>query len=87
MLAARADGKNLVAGSASPAPSTRGDFYMLRLSESGDLDPSFNGRGDVTLALAGSEVSAVTVAPDGRIYLVGRRTVSPYRLVAARYWP
>lgn len=86
-LATQSGGKILVGGTAGPSPSGPLDFYLLRLTEAGVLDPSFNGRGDIALPNGGSELASLAVASDGRIYAVGRRPVLPSRLFVARFWP
>ncbi|AKV00651.1 Hemolysin-type calcium-binding region [Labilithrix luteola] len=86
-LAELPGGKLIAAGTADSTSSGPLDFYLLRLTEAGALDTSFNDSGDVLLPAGGAELGSVSVAPDGRIYAVGRRATLPRRLFVARFWP
>jgi uncharacterized delta-60 repeat protein len=78
-VARQADGKLVVAGSASLA-SGRNRFAAARYTAGGALDPSFSGDGKVATAFDGyQDASArdVAVQADGRIVVAGGATSFP----------
>ncbi|MFT4049400.1 MAG: delta-60 repeat domain-containing protein [Solirubrobacterales bacterium] len=85
-IALQADGKVVLAGSASPAAGK--EVALVRLTPSGSLDSSFDGDGRAVLAIAGKDAvaKAVAIAPDGSIDVVGRTTTAGvYNFLAARF--
>ncbi len=88
------DGKILIAGSASP--NLRGDFLLIRLDASGNLDATFGEGGIVTTDFwDGSDGTAnadwayaVALTPDYKVLAAGRAAgVGGNRLLAlSRYY-
>ncbi len=70
-VALQTDGKALIAG------STQDDFALLRLTTSGELDPTFGDNGQVTLGVGNNANRGFDLAiqPDGKV-LVGGTTVT-----------
>ena len=68
------DGRVVLAGQQYPATGSATDFALVRLTETGELDPTFNGTGIRTLDFGGSSADqagdAVFVAGEG-IVMVG----------------
>ena len=75
-MALQADGKILVAGSASI--NGKDDFALVRYTTDGSLDTSFNGNGIIVTALGyGSDKGfGVTVQPDGKVVVVGSTLIA-----------
>jgi uncharacterized delta-60 repeat protein len=87
-LALQPDGKIIAAGTVARNPLTpEGDFALLRLDTSGQLDPSFGIDGVVTTTLIDSmdDFYAVAVQPDGKIVATGGSENSSSDLVTVRY--
>ncbi len=74
-VAVQADGKILVAGSASTGG--RSDFAVARYLANGQLDTSFAGDGKQTVDFAGSDdvANALAIQSDGRLILAGSALV------------
>ena len=71
-IALDADGRILLAGSAVVGPNV--DIVVVRLTDAGVLDTSFNGTGKVTVDIGTSSSDtgyAMTLQPDGRILVAG----------------
>ncbi|MFO0844827.1 MAG: delta-60 repeat domain-containing protein [Gemmataceae bacterium] len=67
------NGRILVAGTAYAG--TKADFFVVRLLQSGALDPSFNDGGIVNIDFGGQETCAdLALQPDGKIVLAGSIT-------------
>ena len=83
----QADGKILVAGSASNGSND--DFALVRYSSEGVLDASFNGTGIVTTDFQSNQdgVDGVTIQSDGKIVVAGYtgNALGNYDFVVARY--
>lgn len=71
-IAAQADGKVVIAGGVAP-----GKVMVVRLLESGALDPSFGEGGIVTTSVPGGlgAARAVAIQPDGKIVVAGEGEV------------
>jgi uncharacterized delta-60 repeat protein len=86
----QADGKIVLAGMVSGAPSSYSSFGLVRLNADGSLDGSFSGDGKI-VATAGFEkeyLNAVSILPDGKILAVGygsNDNNSNLHLVVLRY--
>jgi uncharacterized delta-60 repeat protein len=94
-LAIDADGKLVVAGWASEANSTAGNFAVLRYLTDGQLDTTFGGTGMVITPVAegtrGDQASAVLLQADDRIpavrvLLAGQASGSNSDFAVTRYW-
>jgi uncharacterized delta-60 repeat protein len=72
-VAVQADGKILVAGTASGTGSFDSDFALARYNIDGSLDSSFGDDGRVTTDFAGrvDRAFAVAVQADGKIVVAG----------------
>jgi uncharacterized delta-60 repeat protein len=85
-LALQSDGRIVVAGYAHHEGRTR--LTVTRLNSDGSLDSSFNGNGQAILDAGGTlgdYARAVTIAPDGKIVIVGAtRRNDQFDLVFAR---
>jgi uncharacterized delta-60 repeat protein len=70
-VALQADGKIVVAGYSYDG--VQDDFYILRLTAAGDLDPAFNNGAPLTMAIseANDSAHAVIIQPDGKILVTG----------------
>ncbi|MES3000084.1 MAG: hypothetical protein V4787_05290 [Pseudomonadota bacterium] len=71
-VALQSDGKIVVAGYAS-AGQTPDDFYILRLTSAGELDPGFNSGAPLTMPMstARDRAHAVIIQSDGKILVTG----------------
>jgi uncharacterized delta-60 repeat protein len=87
-LAVQPDGRILVAGSSSNGANL--DFAVVRYTEDGALDPSFNLDGTVTTMVGreDDEIAAIAVQDDGYIVAAGYSVTESGRDFAlARYTP
>jgi uncharacterized delta-60 repeat protein len=88
-LAIDGSGRIVVAGNTRmPGPSDFSDFAVVRYTEAGSLDPSFDGDGRLTTDLDGVTQGARTVALDssGRIVVAGESAVgNGFAFAAVRY--
>lgn len=87
-----AQGRIVVAGILQPAGAAAAHFAVARFTATGDLDPTFNGRGStpgvVTVTPGGSARSAarsIALAPDGRIVAAGDSGGRTDLVVVARF--
>src|SRR5438876_686219 len=82
-VAIQADGKIVVAGAGSLAPS---DFMLARYEPDGSLDPSFGSGGKLTTGFGGTgsddRALAVAIQADGKIIAVGESNVSGHNQFA-----
>ena len=80
-IAQQADGKIVVAGTASP-DSFPDNFLALRYKADGSLDPGFGSGGvaAVDFGSSGDEANEVAVQPDGKIVLAGSAGISRFAL-------
>lgn len=80
-VAVQPDGKILAAGAGGKTgmhydfyPSLDRELFIVRFDTNGKVDTSFGANGVVTgAAYTGAEARAITLLPDGRLVVVGRR--------------
>ena len=86
-VAIQADGKIVVAGTASTGES--GDFCVVRYKPDGSLDETFNGVGKVITNISESDIAnAIAIQPDGKIVVAGYSQSQPgYDFSLVRYNP
>ncbi|MFN9503447.1 MAG: hypothetical protein ACK57J_02635, partial [Rubrivivax sp.] len=84
-IALQADGRILMAGSASNGATA--DFALVRYNADGSLDTSFGIGGKVLTAVGGSDDHAwcIAVQPDGKIVVGGTSYNSTHDFALARY--
>jgi uncharacterized delta-60 repeat protein len=88
-VAIQADGRIVAAGEVQ-APSLDAEFALVRLTDAGELDPTFAGDGRQSTDLRGDDsASDLAIAGDGRIVAAGRADNSSGSadFAAARYRP
>jgi len=69
-VAIQDDGRIVVGGWTGETP--KGDFALARYNQNGDLDPTFDGDGKVTIDFGGGEHAyAVAIQSDGKIVVAG----------------
>lgn len=85
-LVIQADGKIVAAGRSSNGSSSGGDaFALVRYNTNGTLDTTF-GDGGVVITDTGTDVSELSIQPDGKIVAVGRTVSGNDRfIVIAKY--
>lgn len=82
----QSDGKILVAGETCDKNYANCDFGILRLNPGGTLDKNFSGDGKQTTNFGGDDKPyAVTLQPNGRIVVVGKKIASTQSFAVARY--
>lgn len=94
-LAIQPDNKIIGVGGAINPATSRWEFFVFRLQEDGDLDPTFAGTGRVwtpiTAGGGNDRATGVALQPDGKIVVAGRaKTLDPganYDFALARYTP
>lgn len=83
-VAIQSDGNIVVGGYTSAAATPGYDFFMLRYTPTGTLDPTFDGDGKVTTDFASlDEADGLTIQPDGKIVIAGNTNNTPGRTYAA----
>jgi uncharacterized delta-60 repeat protein len=71
-VAIQADGRIVVAGTASDKDGINNDLALTRFNSNGTLDPSFGGTGIVITDLGGAEsADNLVIQPDGKILVEG----------------
>lgn len=84
----QADGKIIVVGQTRALSSSNLDFAVARYTDTGQLDPTFDGDGKLSTEIDGSSDRAfdVAVQSDGKIVVAGSAlTSSGFSLVLVRY--
>jgi uncharacterized delta-60 repeat protein len=89
-LAIQPDNKIMGVGGAINPATSHWEFFLFRLQEDGELDPTFGGTGRVWTPIAGNDrATGVALQPDGKIVVAGRaKTLDPtsnYDFALARY--
>src|SRR5512144_1533228 len=87
-IALQADGRIVIAGTTHGAGLQSDDFAVARLSANGELDRSFAGTGEATIAfdldagVGNDDVHALALEPDGTIVLAGSAETAAGSVVA-----
>ena len=90
-VAIQPDDEIIGVGGAGNVVSRHVEFFVFRLQENGELDPSFAGKGSVFTSVTGvyDVATGVALQPDGKIAVAGRvRSVEPpsnYNFALVRY--
>ncbi len=93
-VAQQADGKIVVAGTASGSGTYNNDFMLARFNSDGSVDPSFGTGGFVSRDMFNSSddtCNAMVIQPDGKIVVGGSTVIDPvttfttYSMTLARF--
>ncbi|MEM1212927.1 MAG: LamG-like jellyroll fold domain-containing protein, partial [Planctomycetota bacterium] len=88
-MALLADGRIMLAGRSNAAGSTDYDFALVRYTQDGLLDPSFDGDGKLRTDFGDNDEAAfgVAIQPDGKVVVAGRsqQPGTGYDFAVARY--